>query len=61
MLVYQILCFAHLIMFQGGARFQSLMVVRDLKDQSALLCLLRLLIFRDCPLYRFVKQVVELR
>jgi len=61
MLIYQSLFFAQLVVFQGGGRFQSLMFVRDLKDQSALLCLLRLLIFRDCPLYRFVKQVVELR
>ena len=61
MLICQALCYVQLIVFQGGSRFQSLMFVRDLKDQSALLCLLRLLIFRDCPLYRFVKQVVELR
>lgn len=35
MLIYQILCFAHLIMFQGGARFQSLTDIRAFLAQSS--------------------------
>jgi len=41
MLIYQVLYFAQLIVFQGGGRFQSLTDVRAFPAQSARLCLLR--------------------
>jgi len=39
-LIYQALYFAHLIVFQGGGRFQSLTDVRAFPAQSARLCLM---------------------
>lgn len=60
MLIYQALYFAQLIVFQGGGRFQSLAVVRAFPAQSARVCLIRYA-HSDCPLYRFGKQIAELR
>lgn len=40
MMLYQALCFAQLVAFQGGGRFQSLTLVRGLEAQSARLCLI---------------------
>ena len=41
MLIYQVLYYAQLIVFQGGGRFQSLTDVRAFPAQSARLCLIR--------------------
>ena len=53
MLMYQILYFAQLIIFQGGGRFQSLTVVRAFPAQSARLWLIRYAQIQsncaDCP------------
>ena len=65
MLMYQILYFAQLIIFQGGGRFQSLTVVTAFPAQSARLWLIRYAQNQsscaDCPWYRSGKQVAELR
>jgi len=55
MLICQALCYVQLIVFQGGGRFQSLTVVRDLKDQSALLCLLRFAHIQRLPFVSLCK------
>ena len=63
-LVYQVLYFAQLIVFQGGGRFQSLTEARAFPAQSARLCLIRCAHSQsscaDCPLYRYGNQVAEL-
>ena len=63
-LVYQVLYFAQLIVFQGGGRFQSLAEARTFPAQSARLCLIRCAHSQsscaDCPLYRYGNQVADL-
>ena len=64
-MIYQALYYAQLIVYQGGGRFQSLTEVRAFPAQSARLCLLRFAHrqskLRRLPLYRYGKQLADLR